>query len=108
MMKVWLLIGVMLVSGACNNRVIQQGNVLNKDKLEQIKVGDSKFQVETLMGTPAMNDALHPRHVYYIEQYENPETDEKFIRRVEISYDKSLRVTAIHRFNIDKKVDHDG
>ncbi len=108
MIKVGLLIGMMLVLGACHNRVIQQGNVLKEDKLEQIKVGDSKFQVETLMGSPAINDALHPRHVYYIEQYENPETDESFIRRVEIHYDKSLRVTAIHHFNMDKKVNNDG
>lgn len=104
MLKSWMLLFVLLtVLTACHNRIIQQGNVLQEDKLEQIKIGFSKFRVETLMGSPAMNDPLHPHHVYYIEQYKNPEKDEAFIRRVEIVYDKALRVTAIHRFNMDKK-----
>ncbi|MDQ6975615.1 MAG: outer membrane protein assembly factor BamE [Mariprofundaceae bacterium] len=108
MLKLWVLVSIVLMFSACHNRIIQQGNVLKTSKLAQIKVGDSKFQVETLMGSPAMNDPLHPRHVYYIEQYENQETDVAFIRRIEINYDKSLRVTNIHRFNIEKKEHEDG
>ncbi|MDQ6979816.1 MAG: outer membrane protein assembly factor BamE [Mariprofundaceae bacterium] len=102
MLMILVLLGLMT---ACHSRVIQQGNVLKEDNVEQIKVGDSRFRVETMMGSAALKDSLHPRHVYYIEQYENPETDEAFIRRVDIVYDKALRVLSIERTGMKPKQD---
>jgi len=95
--KVLMMMVLLGVMTACQHRIIQQGNVLKDDNIDQINIGDSRFRVETLMGSAAMKDSLHPRHVYYIEQYENPETDEAFIRRVDIVYDKALRVLSIKR-----------
>jgi len=103
--KVLMLMVLLGLMTSCHSRLIQQGNVLKEDKVEQIKVGDSRFRVETLMGTPALNDSLHPGHVYYIEQHENPETDEAFIRRVDIVYDKALRVLSVEHTGVKSKQD---
>ncbi len=81
----------------CQTQPIHQGNVLKEDALEQIAIGDSRFRVETLLGSPAVIDPLHARRVYYIEQFEDDEHNKAFVRRVEIRYDKALRVQSIRR-----------
>jgi|UPI00038284CE outer membrane protein assembly factor BamE (lipoprotein component of BamABCDE complex) len=105
MIKILMSLVLLGLLAGCHNRIIQQGNVLNEDKIEQIKVGDSRFRVETLLGSAALNDSLHPNHVYYIEQYDNPETDEAYIRRIDIVYDKALRVLSIKRTGAKPKAD---
>ncbi len=88
---------------ACYKPIIHQGNIIREDKLSQISQGDSRFRVETLLGSPAVVDRLHPRTVYYIEQLEDHENNRAFIRRVTIVYDRALRVQRIHKAGFDSK-----
>ncbi len=39
---------------------VQQGNAIEMEKVDQLKVGMTKNQVKFLMGTPLITDAFHP------------------------------------------------
>lgn len=45
---------------------IAQGNRVDSEKLEQVKTGMTRKQVEFLLGNAAVNDLYHPNHAYYI------------------------------------------
>ncbi|MFQ5582592.1 MAG: outer membrane protein assembly factor BamE [Mariprofundaceae bacterium] len=98
-----LIIGSLLGLSGCLHYVTHQGNVLDPAKIAQIREGDTKFHVETLLGTPVLKNTLHPNRVTYIEDYKNPETGETYRRGIEITYDAALRVTHIRRFGFDRE-----
>jgi outer membrane protein assembly factor BamE len=75
--KVFLLSVAALMLTACFPGVykldIPQGNILEKDKMEQIKEGMSKRQVRYVLGTPLLMDTFnqdrwdyHYSHRYYL------------------------------------------
>jgi len=45
---------------------LQQGNVINKEALDKLKVGMNKQQVNFLLGTPLMIDPFHKDRWDYI------------------------------------------
>jgi len=45
---------------------VQQGNVLSKHMVAQLKPGMTKRQVEFLMGTPSIMDPFHPDRWDYV------------------------------------------
>ncbi|PIS19131.1 MAG: outer membrane protein assembly factor BamE [Zetaproteobacteria bacterium CG12_big_fil_rev_8_21_14_0_65_55_1124] len=94
-------IALLLPLSACMKFVTQQGNVLKAEKLADVQVGDSRFQVESLIGTPVLKDDLHPNRAIYMEDYNNPDTGEKYQHRVEIIYNESGRVKSLKRFGFD-------
>jgi len=96
-------LSMLLPLSACMKVVSQQGNVLKPEKVSQIREQDSRYEVESLIGTPVLKDDLHPNRAIYMEQYDNPKTGEKFQRRVEILYNESGRVKSIRRFGFDNK-----
>lgn len=59
----------LLAAGGCNiiyKQNIQQGNAIEQDKLDQLKLGMTKTQVAFLLGTPALADPFHQdRWDYY-------------------------------------------
>ena len=67
-------------------------------------VGDSKFQVESLLGSPAMKDPLHPNRVRYVEDHRNieDENEKEQLRTIEITYDEALRVKKINYIGFDQ------
>jgi len=83
---------------ACVQRPIHQGNELSKEKAWLIQKGDTKFQVESAWGTPAMLDVLHPNRVEYVEQVKDKDTKEDYVRSIIVEYDKALRVKSLQRF----------
>lgn len=100
------LISMMSLLFSCQNRVIHQGKVFEENAMKEIKKGDSKYRVETLLGTPTMADPLHPNRVYYIEQFKDPKEDIEYIKRVEIEYDQALRVHSIHQVGMPNDDDN--
>jgi len=100
-LKIITVIAFLLPLTACMKVITQQGNVLKPEKIAEIHVGDSRFQVESLIGTPVLKDTLHPNRVIYVEDYNNPDTGEKYRHRVEIFYDESGRVKDIQRFGFN-------
>lgn len=97
-----LLLFSALAMGGCMSHPIHQGNVMKADNVWMIQVGDTRFRVESLLGTPAIQDPLHPNRVHYVEEVDNDDTGEKFTRGVDIEYDDALRVKSIHRYGFDK------
>lgn len=87
----------------CVHEPIHQGNRLDNDKVYQIRKGDTRFHVEQLLGTPVLNDTLHPNRANYYEEFEDEESGKIKKRGVEITYDDALRVIQIKRFGFDDK-----
>jgi outer membrane protein assembly factor BamE (lipoprotein component of BamABCDE complex) len=92
---------LLLTLGGCMHHVIHQGNVLKPALVDAIQEGDSRFHVESVLGSPVLNDVLHPNRAVYVEWYKNPETGQSFKRRVIIYYDRSERVDRIERVGFD-------
>jgi len=93
---------MLLPLSACMKLPTQQGNVLKLENLGRIQVQDSRYQVESLIGTPVLRDDLHPNRAIYVDEYNNPDTGETRQRRVEIIYNESGRVKSIQRFGFDQ------
>ncbi len=98
-----LLLAVILVLSGCLQHVMHQGNVLKPGLVASIQEGDSRFHVESVLGTPVLRDALHPNRSIYVELYKNPDTGESFQRRVEIIYDQDARVASIKDFGFKEE-----
>lgn len=45
---------------------VQQGNILDQKKIDQIKIGQNKRQVQFLLGTPLLTDTFNPDRWDYI------------------------------------------
>ncbi|MDQ6955245.1 MAG: outer membrane protein assembly factor BamE [Mariprofundaceae bacterium] len=83
------------------HRDTQQGNILNKDEAWLLQEGDTKFRVESLLGTPAIKDLLHPNRVQYIEQVKKNNDNIAYTRGIIIDYDQALRIKHIQRFGFE-------
>ncbi|HUC61319.1 MAG TPA: outer membrane protein assembly factor BamE [Alphaproteobacteria bacterium] len=97
-----LALAVALGLSACATPYIQ-GNVVDPDLLSQIKPGNStKQQVRNLIGTPSSVSTFDPDTWYYISKetkrygFLDPELIEEKV--IEIDFDKSNKVLAIHTF----------
>jgi len=95
------LIGLLMT--ACLQVPVHQGNRLKATAMNQIKVGDSKFSIEQKLGSPALNNTLHPNRSTYYEEFKDEETGELYKRGVDIIYDDALRANSIRRFGFAKK-----
>lgn len=100
-MRRWRLLIPSLALSACMTMPIHQGNVLDEDKVRQIHVGESRFEVESLLGEPILEDALHPNTASYVEDFEDPATGARIRRGVVITYDPAGRVQDVHRFGFE-------
>ena len=71
-LRIYLLSLATLVLSACaiHQPDIQQGNVLEAEKIEKLKEGMDKNQVRFLMGTPLIEDVFHPDRWDYVYSYE--------------------------------------
>lgn len=70
--KIIILLSLITVS-ACSGRLftvhkidIQQGNTVEPEKVNQLKIGMTKEQVRFLLGTPLITDAFHPDRWDYV------------------------------------------
>lgn len=96
-----LLLCALLATASCRTYEIRQGNVMKDEAIWTVQKGDSKFRVESMLGTPAMTDPLHPNRVQYVEYHRNSETEPDKLRVVEITYDDALRVENIEYYGFD-------
>jgi outer membrane protein assembly factor BamE (lipoprotein component of BamABCDE complex) len=87
---------------ACAHSYVQ-GNVVDPDLLSQIKPGElSKQQVQSLIGTPSSVSTFDQNTWYYISKetqryaFFDPELINQKV--IEIDFDKSGKVLAIHKF----------
>ena len=71
--------GLALATTGCVYRpVIQQGNLLQLDEVEQVKVGMTRSQVRYILGTPMVSDPFMPDrwdYVYTLQQGRSKRVD---------------------------------
>jgi len=98
--KVFLLLSLVLMLGACFPGVykldIPQGNILEKEKMDQIKLGMTKRQVRYVLGTPLLIDSFNQDRwdYYYSHQYYLPGKSEAVVRKAHLvlSFEKGQLV----------------
>ena len=62
-----LVLTISLLSSACAHKIdIQQGNVITKEMLDQLKVGMNVRQVMTVLGSPLVVDPFHDNRWDYV------------------------------------------
>lgn len=79
-----LVIGLLaLGQSACIYRIdIQQGNLLEEDKVEQVAVGMTKNQVVFLLGTPMVTDSFHDDrwdYTYYLRRGRSDDVERRWL-----------------------------
>lgn len=101
MLRVTLLLATLLTLTGCISKSIHQGNIINPDSIWIIQEGDTRFAIESEMGSPMIQDSSHPEIALYIDHYFDEESGEKYTRGVEVIYDKAWRAKSIRRFGFE-------
>ncbi len=94
------VIFIFLLSG-CISKKIHQGNIIDPDSIWIIQEGDTRFAIESEMGTPMIKDSAHPERALYVDDFYDEETGETYTRGVEIVYDNAWRAESIRRFGFE-------
>ncbi len=101
-MKIWYLcISCVLLLSGCLSTHIHQGNVIDEDAIWIIQEGDTRFAIESELGSPMIQDAAYPERALYIEDFYNEDTGEAYTRGVKVIYDTAWRVQSIERFGFE-------
>jgi outer membrane protein assembly factor BamE len=61
---------------------VQQGNILDQERLARLELGMSKSDVQTLLGTSLLQDSFHPDrwdYFYSIRKARKKETEKKLL-----------------------------
>jgi outer membrane protein assembly factor BamE len=101
-MKFLLVLCVLALAG-CQNYVpfvykppIQQGNLLEEDKVDQLEIGMTREQVDFLLGAPISHntfaDDRYDYVYYYKEKYKKP-----VHKKLTVYFSKDGKVTKIEK-----------
>jgi outer membrane protein assembly factor BamE len=69
-------------SGCVYRPNISQGNIVEEEDLDQVKVGMTRNQVRFLLGTPMVDDPFHANrwdYVYYVKIGRNDATGKRWV-----------------------------
>ncbi len=70
------------LSGCVYRLTVQQGNLVDVEKVEQVAVGMTRNQVRFLLGTPLVDDAFNKDrwdYLYYVKPGRKPATEKHWI-----------------------------
>ena len=88
LVRIALISCLIAAAPACVYRInIQQGNFLNQEAVDQVKVGMTRSQVHYLLGTPMVADSFNKErwdYIYYLKKGRNEHVDS---RRVTVYFD---------------------
>lgn len=76
---------------------IIQGNNVEENRLEQIKPGMPKAEVQRILGTPLVHDAFHPNIWYYTYLHTLSTGKEVERNNVTIIFDKNNKVQSVNQ-----------
>lgn len=85
---------------------IDQGNIVTKEMLEQLELGQTKSQVEFILGTPLLVDTFSPQRWDYIYTFRNSERKWER-RRLSIWFNSSERLAKVETAGDDFKSSKD-
>jgi outer membrane protein assembly factor BamE len=81
--RISLLVAAAIWLGACVYRIdVQQGNLLEQDEIEGVKVGMTRNQVRFLLGTPVAQNAFHSDrwdYIYFFKQGRSRKADRRWL-----------------------------
>lgn len=100
------LIIITLLSG-CGSKLltvhkidVQQGNALDAETVDKIKIGMTQEQIQYLLGSPLITDSFHPERWDYI-YYFIPGYGERERRQLTLTFDRDELIN-INKHNIVK------
>ena len=91
-----LILAGLSLAGCVYVADVQQGNVIDKKDLEQLKPGMSKKQVKFLLGTPIIQDTFHQDRWDYVYT----------LREGDSAYIEKRRLTLLFKGNILKGINN--
>jgi outer membrane protein assembly factor BamE len=71
---------------------IPQGNRIDEEKLQQLKLGMTRSQVEYLLGDAAINDEYHANQAYYVYYLYHGEQQISDLKTMTLSYENNVLV----------------
>ena len=71
---------------------IPKGNQIDQQKLEQLKTGMTKKQVEFLLGTPAINDQYHANQAHYVYYLFNGKEKISELKTMVLTYEADILI----------------
>lgn len=81
--RISLLVAAAIWLSACVYRIdVQQGNLLEQDEIEGVKVGMTRNQVRFLLGTPVAQNAFHSDrwdYIYFFKQGRSRKADRRWL-----------------------------
>ncbi|HEY5642578.1 MAG TPA: outer membrane protein assembly factor BamE [Woeseiaceae bacterium] len=99
---VLLLSAALAVSSGCVYRAnIAQGNLIEQEDLDQLKVGMTRNQVRFLLGTPMIDDPFHLNRWDYVYYLKLGRKQAMFQRWVSIFFENDLVVRIIEDQELD-------
>jgi outer membrane protein assembly factor BamE len=100
---IYFLIALLPILSSCAYRPdIQQGNVLETEQLQKIKLGMTKKQVSFLLGSPLLQDPFHRDRWDYI--YTLKKANEPLIRQRLTLFFANEVLSKIDDSEFDKKI----
>ena len=90
----FIVISLLIVtSQACVYRMdIPQGNRIDQDKLDQLKLGMTRSQVIFLLGDAAIKDQYHANQAHYVYYLYNGEQQSSDLRSMILTYENDILV----------------
>lgn len=103
------MIGLCLLT-ACEPVIANRGNIVDPEKLNDIKVGEStREDVATKLGTPTQTSTFDDKTWYYIgrqtEQYSFLDPEVLKQQAIEICFDDKGTVTAVNNLDLSNAKD---
>ena len=100
-----LILALAVLLGACEPTIANRGNIVDPDRLAEIKVGAStREEVATKLGTPTQVSTFDDKTWYYMgrqtEQYSFLDPEVLKQKAVEIKFDDNGTVTAVNDLDL--------
>ncbi len=92
--RLLILAGFLIITlQACIYRMdIPQGNEVDPQKIEQLKTGMTRSQVEFLLGTAAINDLHHANQAHYVYYLYKGKEKSSELKKMILTYDADTLV----------------
>ena len=99
---VFLLSAALALSSGCVYRAnIAQGNLIEQEDLDQLKVGMTKSQVRFLLGTPMVDDPFHLNRWDYVYYLKLGRKKASFQRWLTVFFENDLVVKIVEDQELD-------
>ena len=109
--RLFLVISSLSALAACSNGYdlvpghklhVQQGNLISKDMIKQLKIGMSKQQAKYILGSPVLENILSKNEYTYIYTEQNAKKD-FHERKLILGFDSSDKLVSIKGSGVNQE-----